>query len=165
MVLLLCFTFDSETLALSQESQKILNNYQNYKQSGSPPATSKPYGSDSNPSNSHSSQTPSLSQTGNDSGAVIGVIIVIVIIIIIAGIAKSRGQEKTVEYKDIQRKGFSNYTKESVKEQKNGRCAICNKIPTHWEFDHINGRGDNDIRNCQGLCRDCHQDKTLSEER
>lgn len=105
----------------------------------------------------------STSGSGSNGTAVGVAVFIIILLIIIVGIVKSRGKPKTVEYKDIPRKGFTNNTKEMIKEQQNGRCAICSKIPTHWEFDHINGRGDNSLRNCQGLCRDCHQDKTLKD--
>ena len=89
----------------------------------------------------------------------------IVILIIIIAVAVRSRKPKEIEYKDIQRMGFSHNTKELVKERQDGRCAICRRIPTHWEFDHIGSRGDNSVGNCQGLCRDCHQDKTLGENR
>jgi|APSaa5957512535_1039671.scaffolds.fasta_scaffold08552_2 hypothetical protein len=97
---------------------------------------------------------------GEDTGLIIGII---VIVIIIVAIIVKASQSKSNSYKDVERKHFTHTTKDSVKEQQKGRCAICRKIPTHWEFDHIDGRGDNSIDNCQGLCRDCHQTKTLDD--
>lgn len=94
---------------------------------------------------------------------IIGVIIFIIIIAIIVKASQGKTIPESGEYKDIQRKGFSYQTKEMVKEKQNAKCKRCGRIPTHWEFDHINGRGDNSIDNCQGLCRDCHQDKTLND--
>lgn len=89
---------------------------------------------------------------------------VFVVIIIIAGIAAaSRKKSKSDSYKEVERKDFTFVTKERVKELQKGKCAKCERYPTHWEFDHIDTRGDNSIENCQGLCRDCHQKKTLDD--
>jgi len=102
--------------------------------------------------------------TDEQSGyVIIGVIIFIIIIAVIAKASQRKTTAELGEYRDVQRMPFSNSIKEEVKEKQNGRCVICEKIPTHWEFDHVNGRGDNSINNCQGLCRDCHQDKTLKD--
>lgn len=90
-------------------------------------------------------------------------IVVIAIIIIVAGIAVARRKSEQESYKDVERKDFPFATKERVKELQKGKCAICERYPTHWEFDHIDTRGDNSIENCQGLCRDCHQKKTLDD--
>ena len=105
--------------------------------------------------------TPSFIGLGNN-GTSAGIVVFIIIIVIIAAIAKSRKSRPT-SYKDIARKSFTYQTKELIKKQQRGKCASCERYPTHWEFDHINGRGDNSIENCQGLCRDCHQDKTLKD--
>ena len=86
---------------------------------------------------------------------------VIIFVIIIAGIAKAAS--KSESYKDVERADFTRKTKDHVMELQHGRCAECKKFPRHWEFDHIDSRGDNSIENCQGLCRDCHQDKTLED--
>ena len=107
--------------------------------------------------------TPDEIQITDEQGsyALIGVIIFIIIIAIIVKV--SQGKTAESEYKDIKRKGFSYQTKEIVKEKQNGKCKRCGRFPTHWEFDHINGRGNNSIDNCQGLCKDCHEDKTLKD--
>jgi len=84
-----------------------------------------------------------------------------VVLIIILGVAKSKSKSA---YKDVERKDFTPNTKERVKELQHGRCAECGKIPTNWEFDHIDTRGDNSIENCQGLCLDCHRTKTREDD-
>jgi len=90
---------------------------------------------------------------------------VFIFIIIIAVIAKaSQSKSSSDSYKDVERKQFTPNTKERVKELQHARCADCGKIPTHWEFDHIDTRGDNSIENCQGLCLDCHQSKTRKDD-
>ena len=97
-----------------------------------------------------------------DSGLYI-VIGVIIFIIIIGIIVKASRKSESRSYKDVVRSDFTFTTKERVKELQKGKCAICDRYPTHWEFDHIDTRGDNSIENCQGLCRDCHQKKTLDD--
>jgi hypothetical protein len=91
----------------------------------------------------------------------IGIFVVIVIVAVIAKASTSNSSSDS--YKDVERKHFTPKTKESVKELQHGKCADCGKYPTHWEFDHIDSRGDNSIDNCQGLCKDCHQDKTFKD--
>ena len=106
--------------------------------------------------------------TGETQDYIIAGVVGIIILAIIIGIVKSRSGRPELEREPGEisvgaRKSFSKLVKEAVKEQQQGRCAVCGEIPTHWEFDHINRRDDNDISNCQGLCLDCHQDKTLRE--
>ena len=93
---------------------------------------------------------------------VLGVIFLIIIIAIAVKVASSKS--KSDSYKDVERMHFTPNTKERVKELQHGRCAECGKYPTHWEFDHIDTRGDNSIENCQGLCLDCHQSKTREDD-
>jgi len=99
---------------------------------------------------------------GQMGGIVLGVIFLIIIIAIAAKVASSKS--KSDSYKDVERMHFTPNTKERVKELQHGRCAECGKYPTHWEFDHIDTRGDNSIENCQGLCLDCHQSKTREDD-
>jgi len=87
--------------------------------------------------------------------------VIISFIIIIYAVLKKKS--KSDSYKDVERMHFTPNTKERVKELQHGRCADCGKFPTHWEFDHIDTRGDNSIENCQGLCLDCHQSKTRKD--
>ena len=90
-----------------------------------------------------------------------GVIALIVAIAVIA-IYSSRKADPEL-FKDIKRKDFTLETKEKVKELQEGKCAICEKNPTDWEFYHISDIDDNSIENCQGLCTNCHQ-KITSED-
>ncbi|MCH7967625.1 MAG: HNH endonuclease [Thaumarchaeota archaeon] len=98
---------------------------------------------------------------GQMGGIVLGVIFLIIIIAIAVKVASSKS--KSDSYKDVERADFTSITKDRVMELQHGQCAMCGKFPRHWEFDHIDSRGDNSIENCQGLCRDCHQDKTLKD--
>jgi len=110
-----------------------------------------------------SSQPIDEIQLTDEQWAYVGIGIVIFIIIIAVVVKASQSNSEPELYKDVERKDFTFATKERVKALQKGRCAECERYPTHWEFDHINGRGDNSIENCQGLCRDCHQDKTLKD--
>jgi|tagenome__1003787_1003787.scaffolds.fasta_scaffold19752888_1 hypothetical protein len=59
------------------------------------------------------------------------------------------------------RKYFSEETKEQVLNRQKNRCAVCKKLLTIMDFDHINGdRSDNAPSNCQALCPACHAYKT-----
>jgi hypothetical protein len=97
-----------------------------------------------------------------------GVIVAIIIIAVIIKVASGGGDDEEDEdeksYKNVKRRAFSAETKRIVKKKQKGKCAECGDYPTHWEFDHIDGRGDNSIENCDGLCRDCHQSKTLEDD-
>ena len=63
------------------------------------------------------------------------------------------------------RKGFSKATRAEVLRRQGYTCAICGIKPKNWELDHIGSRADNSLSNCQGLCLDCHRNKTNSERR
>jgi len=90
---------------------------------------------------------------------------VIALIVAIAVIAIYSGRKSDPEfYKDVKRKDFTLETKERVKELQEGKCAICEKNPTDWEFYHIHGMDDNSIENCQGLCIECHKKITLDDD-
>jgi len=93
----------------------------------------------------------------------VGIVLFIIIIAVIASASKKRPQTGSTDYSNVKRRPFSPETKDRVKERQGGRCNKCGVMPTHWAFDHIRGRGDNSISNCQGLCLDCHQDKTLKD--
>jgi len=151
---------------IDQAGQKILNQYQTYKDTGITPIPSKSQSSSNYQPSTSNAQSSSIINSLSESGlisqdALIGLGIFIFIIIIIVAIAASRRGSPKSEY--IPRRGFSPATKKQVKNRQHGRCVECGDYPTHWEFHHIGSRDDNDISNCQGLCRDCHQDKTLSE--
>ncbi|MDA1347198.1 MAG: HNH endonuclease signature motif containing protein [Crenarchaeota archaeon] len=95
----------------------------------------------------------------------IGIFVFIIIIVVIIARKKKSGSTETQDYRDVKRKDFSDKTKEAVKTNQLGQCNKCGIYPTHWAFDHIAGRGDNTIENCQGLCLDCHEDKTLRDRK
>ena len=66
--------------------------------------------------------------------------------------------------KPIERKGWTESEKEQVRINQDGKCAICQKPPPRWEYDHIDGNRSNDsVSNCQGLCPNCHSVKTNEE--
>ena len=58
------------------------------------------------------------------------------------------------------RKGFSEETKQQVRRIQKYRCAHCNEEKQYYNFDHMRGRNDNSIQNCQMLCLDCNTRKT-----
>lgn len=115
------------------------------------------------------------SQTGNValpdeqiSGIVIGVIILIIIIAIIAKIASSKSEsDRYVEYEKsspLPRRGWDELEKEEVRIRQRGLCNKCGRPPPRWEYHHIDGnRSNNSIRNCEGLCPNCHSVKTHDE--
>ena len=63
------------------------------------------------------------------------------------------------------RKYFSQETKQQVRRIQRGRCAHCKRYEKYHycQFDHIKGRNDNSISNCQMLCLKCHNDKTYQD--
>ncbi len=110
---------------------------------------------------------PNNAQPLDDQTVLIGVGIIIAIIVIGVIIKVASGGDEdddSKSYKNVKRRSFSAETKRIVMDEQDGKCAECGEIPLHWEFDHIDGRGDNSIENCDGLCRDCHQSKTLEDD-
>lgn len=66
------------------------------------------------------------------------------------------------------RRGFSEETKKTILRIQYYRCAVfgCKFRNSHLlEFDHINGRSNNTLRNCQVLCPTHHRLKTLREHK
>lgn len=107
---------------------------------------------------------------GEGSTLAIGIGIAILILAILIGIAKSRLRRSSIQQQSsgpitVPRKEFVPETKERVKENQNGRCKKCGKIPTHWSFHHKGRRDDNSIHNCMGLCLDCHEDYTRTQSK
>ena len=64
------------------------------------------------------------------------------------------------------RKYFSQELKNQVRRIQRGRCAHCKRWEKYQycEFDHIHGRNDNSITNCQMLCLKCHTYKTRQDK-
>lgn len=151
-----------------QESQKIIQSKQNEQRVcslGSHVTTDSQGNQICVDSSGRFTGYPNISETSESDGSEIGVgiFVFIIIIVVIIAIKKKSGSTGTQDYRDVKRKDFSFQTKEMVKIKQLGKCKRCGRIPTHWEFDHIAGRGDNSIGNCQGLCRDCHMGKTLND--
>lgn len=90
---------------------------------------------------------------------IIGFIIIILILAIISLLSK-------LIKKNIKkmRKNFSIQIKEAVLKKQNYRCAICRMRLKVMDFDHKNGnRSDNQKKNCQALCPNCHAIKSRRE--
>lgn len=112
------------------------------------------------------------SQTGNvilDDGQIGGLVIgIIILIIIIAVIAKAVGSNSNSQYQQeyvssehIPRRGWTEIQKEDVRIRQNGKCNKCGRPPPRWEYHHRDGdRSNNSLRNCEGLCPNCHSVKT-----
>jgi hypothetical protein len=177
--------------ALTPESQKILNNYHNFEQSGSPPATSQPYSPNNSPpeinavpapktnmmspattqpSNSPSpnvqSNSPSSNSPPNSPYIWVGIIILIVVFVIVKGTAKRKdGHTIQTTRENIQRRNFSKDVEHRTLLQQGGKCAICGEFSKTWDADHKNGdRSDNSPYNCQMLCPNCHTYKSRKNQ-
>jgi len=93
---------------------------------------------------------------------IIGIFVLIIIVIVIAKAVQS--EPAPVLYRDVKRTEFTPKTKRRIKELQKGRCGECGEYPTHWQFHHREGRGDNSIENCLGLCLNCHQTQSLHDD-
>lgn len=112
------------------------------------------------------------SQTGNvildDSqigGLVTGIIILIIIIAVIAKAVSSKSnsnyQQEYASSEYVPRRGWTEIQKEDVRIRQNGKCNKCGRPPPRWEYHHRDGdRSNNSLRNCEGLCPNCHSVKT-----
>ena len=62
---------------------------------------------------------------------------------------------------------INSYKKKQIAYNQQYKCNKCNKLlPPSYEIDHIIKRsegGTNDLENLQALCRNCHGDKTWTE--
>lgn len=102
----------------------------------------------------------------DDNSVIIGIVVFIVIIAIIAGVAKS--QRKSIPSEQLGRQGFSESVKRQVLHNQKNKCNICNQSIGQvgarlvwFDFDHKDGNSwNNDISNCQALCKNCHAGKT-----
>jgi len=102
------------------------------------------------------------SQTG---GIVIGVIILIIIIAVIAKATSSKSGSSSYGYDEsptnVPRRGWTELEKEDIRIRQNGKCNKCGRPPPRWEYHHRDGnRSNNSLRNCEGLCPNCHSVKT-----
>src|SRR5439155_24061050 len=106
-------------------------------------------------------QPAPLSQsTSGNNGAIIG-IVVFIIIVIIAVVAKSRGKSFTLESETLGRKHFSQDVRDMILEKQEGKCAMCGRHASSFQFDHVDGNhSNNSPSNCQGVCPNYHDRKS-----
>ena len=176
-----------QTFALTQESEKILNNYHNFETTGSPPATSQPYSPNispletnavpapktnvippttSQPSSSPYSNVqnnpPSNNSPPNSPFIWVGIILMFVVFVLVK--IFRRGSTKTTgEYArtPAPRRNFSKDIQHQTLMRQGGKCAMCGEFSKTWDADHKNGdRSDDSPYNCQMLCPNCHTYKS-----
>ena len=67
------------------------------------------------------------------------------------------------QYKDLPRKPFPEWVKQSTMQNQDGKCNMCG-IPLNnyiAQYDHAdNDKTNNQPSNCQALCANCHSEKT-----
>ncbi|MDC0159076.1 HNH endonuclease [Candidatus Nitrosopelagicus sp.] len=70
---------------------------------------------------------------------------------------------ETIQYKDLPRKPFPEWVKQSTMQNQDGKCNMCG-IPLNnyiAQYDHAdNDKTNNQPSNCQALCANCHSEKT-----
>ena len=89
------------------------------------------------------------------------------IIFLFAGYENTGGVTSNVDdmirYKDLQRKPFPLWVKQSTLQNQDGKCNMCG-IPLNnyiAQYDHAdNDKTNNQPSNCQALCANCHSEKT-----
>ncbi len=80
-------------------------------------------------------------------------------ILIILGMIMFARRSAETRYRE--RSHFPSYMRKDVLSKQGYKCAVCKKSAGVWDFDHIDGdRSNNDIKNCQALCPNCHAKKT-----
>lgn len=111
--------------------------------------------------------SPNTGQSDSGSNGVIIGIIVVILIVIIAGMAKSRRKSPSPQ-QELGRQGFPESVKRQVLNNQRNKCNICQQPIGQigarlvwYDFDHKDGNNwNNDVSNCQALCKNCHADKT-----
>jgi hypothetical protein len=99
-----------------------------------------------------------LGQSQQESNSTIKIIIFLIISYIIWTIYK-RLKYRLVKYR--KRQCFTACVKENALLKQHYKCAICKKRAGIWDYDHKDGnRSNNDPRNCQAVCPNCHAKKT-----
>lgn len=110
---------------------------------------------------------PNTSQNDfGDNTTIIGIVVFIIIIAIIVGVVKSQG--KSIPSEQLGRQGFPESIKRQVLHNQKNKCNLCDRpigqvgARLIWfDFDHKDGNSwNNDIGNCQALCKNCHAGKT-----
>ena len=64
------------------------------------------------------------------------------------------------------RKHFTEKTKRDIIIEQDNSCNICGQKfskDVKPQFDHIDGKEDNSPDNCQALCANCHNNKSIEE--
>ena len=119
---------------------------------------------DSNTGLIHDSQTGEIILDDEQMTHVgIGIFIVILIIAVIAKASQSKSNATTPSG-SLPRHGWTELEKEEVRIRPNGKCNKCGRPPPRWEYHHQDGnRSNNSLRNCEGLCPNCHSVKTHDE--
>jgi len=91
--------------------------------------------------------------------AVIGFLTPIVIRKFIAGgrSRSPRGSSSRPRNNRGPRRGWTEQEKQRVRNRQHGKCNKCRRIPPRWEYNHRDGNhSNNSLRNCEGLCPNCH---------
>lgn len=105
--------------------------------------------------------SPNTGQSDSGGNGIIIGIIVLIVILIIAGMAKSRKKTQSSEYSVLDRRPFSQDVRDTVLQNQEGRCAICGRHASSFQFDHKDGNhSNNSPNNCQALCPNCHDRKS-----
>ena len=103
---------------------------------------------------------PDTGQSDFGSNGIIIGIVVLIVIVIIAGIAKS-SKTQSGEHGVLARRSFSQDVRDTVLQNQEGRCAICGRHASSFQFDHKDGNhSNNSPSNCQALCPNCHDRKS-----
>ncbi len=103
---------------------------------------------------------PNLRSIIEDAPILSGLILLFLIIMIVIAVKRNKSRKKPQE-----RKGFSQSVRHNVLRKQNHKCAHCKRLLNVVDYDHKNGiRSDNNERNCQALCPNCHAIKTRREK-
>lgn len=106
----------------------------------------------------HTVENPIISRqpTQTELISTLGIILVIVgIVLYDVFIKNKRKTSKGV------RRGWSPQEKEKIRMKQSGMCNRCGNPPPRWEYHHKDGnRSNNSLRNCEGLCPNCHSVET-----
>ena len=97
-----------------------------------------------------------------------GIILAVVLITVFAIVIKDRlsnpvqsNDSDEYEVNVVVRRGWTADEKEQVRIRQDGKCAHCGKPPPRWDYHHVDGdRSNNSLKNCEGLCPNCHSIET-----
>ena len=104
---------------------------------------------------------PNISETSESGSGEIGIGVVIFIIIIVIIIAIKKKSNSTGSDSLNIRRGFAQSLRDEILQRQGGKCAMCGRHTSTFQFDHKNGnRSDNSSYNGQALCPNCHDRKS-----